>query len=103
MFTTNSGQLELDLFPGVPWNGRSPRGLTKVKIGLYLRREPGGHEVYLDPAQLDFFRGRSKATMNKRPRQTAGASLLLPLKAGRGISRSARRGSSEGGYHGETA
>ncbi len=76
-------QFELDLFPGVPWGGRSPRGLTRVKISLFLRQEPPSHGVYPDPAQLDFWRRGSKATKRKRPPPTAGASTLLPLKKGR--------------------
>jgi len=32
-------QLRLDLFPEVPWDGRSPRGLTRSKKGLYLKPE----------------------------------------------------------------
>ncbi len=80
---SDGDQLRLDLFRGEPWDGVSPRVLTSWFIGLSLRPEPPGHEVGLDPAQLDFFRGRSKATKRKRPQQTAGASLLLPLKKGR--------------------
>ncbi len=38
-------QLRLDLFPGEPWDGRSPRALTKSAQGLYLRPEPPRHEV----------------------------------------------------------
>jgi len=90
-------QLELDLFPREPWGGRSPRALTKAFIPLFLRREPASHAVYLDPAQLDFWRRGSKATKRKKaPAKQAGAPSLLPLPAppwGR-----ARRGPSEGGF-----
>ncbi len=88
-------QLELDLFPGVPWQGHAPRALTRVKSGLFLRQEPPSHGVYLDPAQLDFWRGRSKATMKKRPPREEGASLLLPLKSRGFVSRGAARFSRE--------
>jgi len=76
-------QFALDLFPGVPWDGRSPRGLTRARSALSLKRERQGHGVHLDPAQLDFFRRQSQATKRKRPPPAEGASLLLPLKKGR--------------------
>ncbi len=47
-------QLELNLFPGEPWGGRSPRALTKGSNALFLRPEPPSHEVgYADPDQLE--------------------------------------------------
>ena len=95
-------QWRLDLFKGEPWDGRSPRGLTRVQISLSLKRELPGHEVYVDPAQLDFFRRQSEATKRKRLPQAVGASSLLPLKARRRFLL-ARRGSPEGDDHGETA
>ena len=76
-------QFELDLFPGVPWRGHSPRGLTRVRSGLFLRPEPACHEVQTDSTQLDFWPGGSKATKRKRPPPAEGASLLLLLKSGR--------------------
>ncbi len=48
-------QFELDLFPGIPWQGRSPRVLTKGRKSLSLRREPLFHEVNLDSMQLELF------------------------------------------------
>ena len=51
----DSVQLELDLFPGVPWNGRCPRVLTRGVLGLFLRPEPPRHEVFFDPEQLEFW------------------------------------------------
>ena len=77
----HDGELELDLFAGQPWRGRSPRGLTRVRIALFFRQEPPSHAVYLDPAQLDFWRRRSKATPSKKaPSKQLGAPSLLPLK-----------------------
>ncbi len=77
-------QLRLDLFAGEPWDGRTPRGLTRVQILLFSRQEPPSHGVYLDPAQLDFWLRSSKATKRKKaPAKQAGASSLLPLKKGR--------------------
>ena len=79
----NSEQLELDLFPGEPWNGRSPRGLTKVQIGLFLGPEPPGHEVYLDPEQLSLFDTSQGGHTEKRRRPAVGAPSLLPLQGPR--------------------
>ncbi len=76
-------QLELDLFPGVPWNGHSPRGLTKGRMVLYSKRERQGHEVDVDPMQLSLWAVSVRPPRDKRPRQAAGAPLLLPLKKGR--------------------
>ncbi len=71
-------QLRLDLFHDVPWDGRSPRGLTRVGLGLYLRPEPPSHEVYFDPEQLEIW------PVDRPPREKSlptvvcgGASLLL--------------------------
>ncbi len=75
-------QLRLDLFKGVPWDGRNPRGLTRVQILLSSRREPPGHVVYPDSEQLEIWPESVKATRRERPRQAAGAPSLLPLKAG---------------------
>ena len=82
--TRISDQFELDLFPGVPWGGCSPRALTRVQISLSLRQEPPSHEVYLDSAQLDFWPGGSRATKRKKAMgKQPSAPLLLPLKEGR--------------------
>ncbi len=49
-------QLRLELFVGVPWDGRSPRALTKGSTALSLRREPvRAHEVFVDPEQYDLW------------------------------------------------
>ena len=97
----DSDQYELDLFPELPWNGRSPRGLTKAVSVLFLRPEPPGHEVEADPMQLDFFHSQRRATKrNRAPGKQPGAPLLLPLKPGK-MSR-ARSGPHTGDDHGET-
>jgi len=85
-------QYVLDLFKGVPWDGRSPRVLTRGRSALFLRREPPSHAVYVDPEQLDFWRRRSQATQRKKPPPTVGAPSLLPLKASpEGVWRGAMR------------
>jgi len=71
-------QLELPLFAGEPWAGRSPRVLTKGYIPLFLRRKPQKDErFFVDPEQLDLFRAAKRG-----PRRSAGAPLLIPLKGG---------------------
>jgi len=88
---SDSDQYELDLFPGVPWDGRSPRSMTRALTGgLFLRPEPPRHEVYVDAAQLEMWPAKL-ATPRKRPQQAAGASSLLPLKGRRGSTRRPRR------------
>ena len=78
----NSDQLELALFEELPWQGRSPRVLTKGFIPLFLRQKPPSHEVFFDPEQLELWPidrpHREKSLRRKAP----GASLLLPLKGG---------------------
>jgi len=78
-------QSVLDLFAGVPWQGYSPRGLTRVRILLSLRREPGGHEVEPDPMQLllGLVAAAPKATRKRCPAPEDGAPLLLPSRRGR--------------------
>ncbi len=72
-------QLRLDLFAGKPWDGRDPRGLTRIQIELSLRREPGGREVEVDPLQLEMWPVSVKAAMREPRRPAVGAPLLLPL------------------------
>ncbi len=78
-------QLRLDLFKGVPWDGRRPRGLTRVQIELSLRQEPPRHEVYMDPAQLEVWPGSVRPSRRKKAPtgSVGGARSLLPLKKGR--------------------
>ncbi len=78
-FTRDGDQLELDLFPGEPWNGRSPRGLTRVSEVLFFERERGATRSR-DPLQLEIWPVPPRATRKRRIRPAAGASTLLPLK-----------------------
>jgi len=67
-------QLELALFPGEPWNGKSPRALTRVGLGLIFTARADGARVSLDPAQLELFpRRRQRFNIVRR------APTLLPL------------------------
>ncbi len=92
-FLRDGEQFELELFPGVPWNGCDPRGLTKVGLGLFLRQEPPGHEVdFRDPDQLELWPPQV-ATRNKSGRRKAPAApSLLSLGIGRMPRRSFPRG-----------
>ena len=77
-------QLLLGLEEGIvlPWGGRSPRSLTRVRQGLtsvdlslFSRREPQKDDRFLvDPDQYDLFR----AAIPGR-RRYGGAPMLLPL------------------------
>ncbi len=52
----NSEQLELDLFPGEPWDGKSPRALTRGRLLFILK--PGGAKSMrdeVDPLQYDMW------------------------------------------------
>ncbi len=70
-------QLELRLSPGVPWDGRSPRGLTRGAMGVILKAGAGGHEPVADPLQLELF-VRPIGTRRKR-RKAPSAVPLIPL------------------------
>jgi len=60
----------------LPWNGQSPRSLTRVNKSLFLRREPQKDDCFfVDPDQYDLFR----AAIPGRP-QYGGAPTLLPLR-----------------------
>jgi len=96
-------QFDLDLFPGVPWGGRSPRGLTRVRLGLIFNaraEEPRGFSR--DQAQLVLWPVSKKPRRRKRLQQAAGAPTLLPLRPVEHPARRARRGYREGFEYGET-
>jgi len=60
----------------LPWHGQSPRGLTRVAISLFLRREPQKDErFFVDPNQYDLFAVAKK----KAPWKFQGAPSLLAL------------------------
>jgi len=70
-------QLEMTLFPGEPWEGRSPRGLTRVGLGLIFKAlAVESASDYVDPLQLDLFPRRRQRTIYSG---SAGAPTLLPL------------------------
>ncbi len=62
-------QVELD---GLPWQGRSPRALTKVQKALFFKRERQERERFVaDPDQLELWPIGQKA-----PWTYQGAPLL---------------------------
>ncbi len=85
VFTSDSEQLNLDLFPGEPWNGRSPRALTRVGSGLFLRPEPPkATRCMVDPGQLEMWPSQGPHRKRSVGRVvSAGAPSLLPLKGPR--------------------
>ena len=73
----NSTQLELELDDvrlKIPWDGRSPRGLTRGAMALFLSSAAEKSvSAFVDPEQGDLFK---KAAPRSR-----GAAPLLPLAA----------------------
>jgi len=77
--SVNSDQLRLRLFDDLPWDGVSPRFLTRGFIPLFLRQKPPSHEVFFDPEQLELW-PEASATQREEPQPElvrVGASLLL--------------------------
>ena len=74
-----SGQLQLQLSDRrtvVPWDGRSPRDLTRGRMLLFSRREPQKPErFFIDGNQGDLFPAAIRGPLEYR-----GAPLLVPLK-----------------------
>ncbi len=74
-----NAQLELglsDVRKAVPWGGRSPRSLTRVRKALFLRQEPQKDACFfVDQNQIDMFPEAIEG-----PPQYGGAPLLVPLK-----------------------
>jgi len=72
----NSSQLELGLNDAravIPWSGRSPRELTRVGLGLFLKRERQEVTRLADARQCEMF-------IEHQARRYSGAPLLLPLR-----------------------
>ncbi len=70
-------QLLLDLFRGEPWGGRSPRALTRGRLGLIFKAQAqtSVSDFVSDENQVDLWPGLSN---NPRPIYD-GACPLLPL------------------------
>jgi len=63
----------------VPWDGRSPRVLTKAYARYILKAQGGGREV--DPRQFEMFEmfGRVPVREKRAPGLLTGAPSLRPL------------------------
>ncbi len=72
-----------------PWEGWSPRALTRASKLLFLRPEPPRHEVYVDPEQLEFWPIDRAAKREGLPTKGGGAPLLVDV--GHGSRNRARR------------
>ncbi len=78
-----SEQLDLGLFHNEPWEGRSPRGLTRGHMGLIFKPQGAEHERFFDPEQLELWpirrsTGRKNAELSF---EAPSAPTLLPLPA----------------------
>jgi len=72
-------QLELalgDVHLKLPWEGRSPRGLTRVALSPFFKAQAAKDARHRDPTQLDLFVRNGR---RKPPELYRGASPLLPL------------------------
>ena len=80
----DSDQLELSLFEGVPWEGRSPRALTRVgltreaEVSIFPSRA-GGHEVFVDPEQYGLWPTDDPYESQGRRGVAPGAPLLVEV------------------------
>ncbi len=72
-------QLELELRDGrirIPWNGTSPRALTRVHLGLIFQaRAAKSVSDFVNPDQLDLFENSN----GEPPHLWGGSPSLLPL------------------------
>ncbi len=60
-------QLELRLFPGEPWEGVSPRGLTRGHLGLIFKPQGVRARAFLyDPNQLELWPTKKSARRKGR-------------------------------------
>ncbi len=49
-------QLQLGLFPGEPWDGRSPRVLTRARLGVIFKAQAEKDDRFVaDPDQTDLW------------------------------------------------
>ncbi len=81
--TRDGEQLEFRLFDSEPWDGRSPRALTKARKALFLRQKPPSHEVFFDPEQLEFWPETLATQKDAPPVRYGGAPLLVDVARGR--------------------
>jgi len=61
----------------VPWEGQSPRDLTRAAKLLSSKRKRRGHEVH--PDQYDLFEAAGRVVNREQCFRYAGAPLLVPF------------------------
>ncbi len=84
MLHYDSDQLELDLFPGVPWHGHAPRDLTRSGSGFIFKPQGVVGDVFADAMQLEIWPVTTTGTERNRVAPVWGGSpSLLPLLEGR--------------------
>ncbi len=72
----NSEQLSLGLFSEEPWDGQSPRYLTRGRKALFLRQEPQKSvSEFVDPDQYDIW----PTSPERPPVIYRGAPLLVEI------------------------
>jgi len=77
----DGGQYRLQLFTGSPWDGLSPRVLTRRFILLFLRQKPPRHEVFFDPEQIEIWPGLFGHQKERPPpKLSVGAPLLQEVE-----------------------
>ena len=80
--TPEQHQLKLlldDVVVRIPWEGRSPRELTRVQIdGIFKAGAAESVREFVDPAQLDLWRQITKAS--RVPSLEAPSLLPLPKR-----------------------
>ena len=77
-------QLSLDLFRGEPWDGMSPRALTRGRLGLILKPEVARSvSVFEDILQLELWpimaERAGKKVVDSFVKESVTAPTLLPL------------------------
>ena len=76
-------QLQLGLFRNEPWEGRSPRGLTRARLGVIFK--PRGVKddcFFVDSLQFEMF---PEAIKTSHPVIWGGSPSLIPLGPIRGL------------------
>jgi len=78
--STDCDQLTLDLFKGEPWDGRSPRSLTRAGLAFIFKPKAPSHEVFFNPENYMLWPiDRPPRGKSSRRAVSPAASLLLPL------------------------
>ncbi len=75
---SDGDQLRLDLFSDSPWDGRSPRVLTRGHLAVIFKAKAGeSTSAFLDPRQVDMWPSRPAHREKSRRSEAPAAPLLL--------------------------